>query len=1176
VAGDAEIRSRGLEFAILGPLRVTRDGAAVNLGGPQQRAVLALLLIDVDRPVSTDRIADALWGADRPIGYISTIQTYVFRLREVLEPGRRKGAPAEVLVTEGAGYRVDTSGAVLDTRVFEAGFADARRQLREGRPSDALSALEAALGLWRGDVLADMAELNAVAPLAARLSDLRLAAIEARIDAQLALGQHPVVAAELDSLVAAYPLREHLHAQRMLALYRCDRQSDALAAYRQLREVLDRDIGVAPGPPLQQLQHAILTHDKSLAAPSPVVWNAVEQGGVVARVASTQETPDVGATQTDQIRPAASRAGGRRHLGRRLAVTGVIVVFAASVVSVAAHHPDSDLLMFPGNSVGLIHRDGTVDEAVPVGPGPSALAYGAGSLWVANSGNDTVTRIDPRTHMAIGEIHVGRDPSGLAVTATDVWVVNSGDGTVSRINLGSPSAPSQTVTVGNQPAAIGYGPSGLWVANAGDNTIQRIDPGTGSVGAPIDVGGGPDGVTVAGSSIWVANGQDGTVTQVDAATHTPASPIQVGAGPTGITLAAGSIWVANSLEQSVSRIDPVSGTLAESIPDVGDGPTSIASDGHYLWVAAENSGSVVRIDPHNISALHRYRVGASPDALAADGSDIYVASQPFAAAGHVGGTLTVGQVHLPGSFTGIDPANVYIAWTFQPERLVYDGLVAFRYAGGVAGNTVVPDLASEMPTVSQDRQTYTFTLRTGVRYSTGAEVQATDFGYGFKRVFTVGAGGNPDFFDHIVGAANCLSHPSTCDLSEGVIPDNAHHQLTLRLTAPDPDLLSKLAYFVYPSPASTPLKQTTTPVPGTGPYQIASVRRMVNTTSKQVDIVFDTLVRNRYFHEWSFAAQPSGYPDKIEFTQVPDTPAATVAAVQAGKIDIAPLFGPDIPALETLVAGLRARYPSRVESQPIPAVTFEAFNTRLPPFNNVLARRAVNYAVDRQHVIDILTGADFATVSCQMLPRNFPSYVPYCPYTRPGPGYYNGPDLTKAQDLVTESGTRGMPVVVYDTVSEPASRIHIDYFASVLRELGYRVMVQAPALSPDSYNYPYDSRNRVQLLGLDGWNADYPSPANFYQPLLSCAAFRPATSDNYNLAEFCDPGIDRLAAQAATLARTDPGGARREWTNVDHAVTDAAPWVPLCDSAQVDFVSTKVGNYQSNAAGPVFDQIWVR
>ena len=129
MAGDAEIRSRGLEFAILGPLRVTRDGATVNLGGRQQRAVLALLLIDVDRPVSMDRIADALWGEDLPVGYIPTIQTYVFRLREVLEPGRAKGAPAVMLVTEGGGYRVDTSGALLDSQVFEAGFADARRQL---------------------------------------------------------------------------------------------------------------------------------------------------------------------------------------------------------------------------------------------------------------------------------------------------------------------------------------------------------------------------------------------------------------------------------------------------------------------------------------------------------------------------------------------------------------------------------------------------------------------------------------------------------------------------------------------------------------------------------------------------------------------------------------------------------------------------------------------------------------------------------------------------------------------------------------------------------------------------------------------------------------------------------------------------------------------------------------
>ena len=135
--------------------------------------------------------------------------------------------------------------------------------------------------------------------------------------------------------------------------------------------------------------------------------------------------------------------------------------------------------------------------------------------------------------------------------------------------------------------------------------------------------------------------------------------------------------------------------------------------------------------------------------------------------------------------------------------------------------------------------------------------------------------------------------------------------------------------------------------------------------------------------------------------------------------------------------------------------------------------------------------------------------MPYCPYTRPGPAYYNGPDLTKAQALVTESCTRGMPVVVYDKVTAPESRTRIDYFASVLRELGYRVTVQSPALSPASYDYPYDSRNRVQVPGLEGWIADYPGPANFYQPLLSCAAFKPETSDNFNFTEFCDPTIDQ-------------------------------------------------------------------
>jgi len=495
----------------------------------------------------------------------------------------------------------------------------------------------------------------------------------------------------------------------------------------------------------------------------------------------------------------------------------------------------------------------------------------------------------------------------------------------------------------------------------------------------------------------------------------------------------------------------------------------------------------------------------------------------------------------------------------------------------------VPDLANGMPTVSQDGKTYTFTIRKGIKYSTGAEVHAEDFVAGFRRVFTTG-GGNPGFFSSVIGASACLSRPATCTLSQGVSADNTARTVTIRLTAPDPDLLDKLAYFVYPVPPGTSPKRLTTPPPGTGPYKIAHVTKQKNPKAAQqvgnklvpqMDTVFDTLVRNPLFRQWSFAAQPAGYPDIIKFTAVTNS-AAAAKAIQAGTLDVAPLVGGSIPELQKLVAGLRARYPSRVRPQIQADTNWEALNTRTPPFNDVRVRQAVNYAVDRQRIIDIQDGSYFATATCQLLPPNFPSYVHYCPYTKSGSTVYAGPDLPKALELVKESGTRGMRVTVYGGVSGTADRAVIDYLAAVIGELGYRVTVHAvPASTYANFSYPSDPRNHVQFPGSAGWGADYPGPANFYDSLFSCAAFAP-NSTNANLSEFCDPSLDKLVAEAKNTARTNPGLSRREWTEIDHLITDKAPIVAIDNSVYVYFLSARVGNYQSTMGGPLADQLWVK
>jgi DNA-binding SARP family transcriptional activator len=198
------------EFGLLGPLRVLRSGTSLPLGGPRQRAVLALLLIEANRVVPLDRLVDEVWGDDPPDGAVTSVQTYVFHLRRALEPDRARGSAAEVLVTRGRGYALLVEPGATDAVRFEASVRKGRAALDEGRYADAAGTLRGALGLWRGSVLEDLGDYGFVRREATRLEEVRLAALEARLEADLALGRHEAVVGELEQLAVAHPLRERL------------------------------------------------------------------------------------------------------------------------------------------------------------------------------------------------------------------------------------------------------------------------------------------------------------------------------------------------------------------------------------------------------------------------------------------------------------------------------------------------------------------------------------------------------------------------------------------------------------------------------------------------------------------------------------------------------------------------------------------------------------------------------------------------------------------------------------------------------------------------------------------------------------------------------------------------------------------------------------------------------
>ena len=234
-----------MEFRILGPLEVADGDRSVPLGGGRQRALLALLLTRPNEVVSTDRLADELWGAQPPKAALNTIQYYVSQLRKALDADR--------IVTRTPGYLIRIGPEELDLSRFERLVGDGSAE-----------ALQEALSLWRGPALGDLAYESFAREEAARLEELRLAAQERRIDADLDAGSSAELVAEIEQLTAEYPLRERLRGQLMLALYRSGRQAEALAAYQAARSTLVEELGIEPGPTLQELERAILRQDPSL------------------------------------------------------------------------------------------------------------------------------------------------------------------------------------------------------------------------------------------------------------------------------------------------------------------------------------------------------------------------------------------------------------------------------------------------------------------------------------------------------------------------------------------------------------------------------------------------------------------------------------------------------------------------------------------------------------------------------------------------------------------------------------------------------------------------------------------------------------------------------------------------------------------------------------------------
>ncbi|MEK6274647.1 MAG: ABC transporter substrate-binding protein [Actinomycetota bacterium] len=815
----------------------------------------------------------------------------------------------------------------------------------------------------------------------------------------------------------------------------------------------------------------------------------------------------------------------------------------------------SSLSRLSANSVGIVNpSNGSIEDEVTDLPTPTRVAAGEGAIWVTSTDTNSVSRIDASSHELRDTIRVGDGPSGIAFGAGDVWVANTLAGTVSRIDPDANEVVGEPIRVGNNPTAVAFGEGAVWVTNVDDRSVSRIDPKSGEV-ETFDVGAAGRGIAVGDGSVWIGDSAENRVVRVDAGTKAVTQEIGVGSGPSALALGAGALWVANTLDGTVSRIDPASGQVRATVP-VGANPSAIAASGDAVWVSNEAGRTIVRLDPRSGAVAKIVHTGTRPTGLTIAGS-LWVAGQAAAGA-HRGGTLRV--VGALGTDEQIDPAQAYGGTSWNLLGITNDGLVSFKRAGGGAGTQLVPDLATSVPAPTEDGRTYTFHLRKGIRFSNGATLKASDVRSTFERLFKGGTA-RPDYYALIRGASACIEKPTACDLSDGIVTDDKSGTVTFHLTAPHSEFLHRLAIpFASILPSGTPVsKRGTRPVPASGPYVIQTA------TPKRV-----ILIRNRYFHVWDAIATPEGYVDRIELTAGGDRQAT--AKVARGTADVASGFGGEFGAR---LAKFERQYPAQVHTTPALATFYWYLNTTVPPFDDVRARRAVSFALDRVRLLRRSGQEETAQITCQVLPPNLPGYRPYCPYTTDADagGAWSAPDLAKARALVRQSGTSGARVTFWTFKINGKVLADAEVARQTFTQLGYRYVEK---IFPDPEQYfealvkaPKNAPNS----GTTGWLADYPAASNFFEP-MSCKTFGDPAA---NSSRFCSAAFDRKLERATVVQTRDPGAAAKVWEQIDRDATDQAIWVSTHTPRNVDLVSKRVGNYQHHPLfGVLLDQLWVR
>lgn len=1095
-----------MEFRVLGPLEVREGGRPLPLGGGKEAALLALLLLRAGETLSIDRLIDALWGERPPASAAKSVHVYVSHLRRAL--GGR-------LVTRGRGYALELGDDELDLRRFEELVAEGRKLRSEGRPSEAATALSTALSLWRGRPLAGLEHEEFVSAEVERLEELRLEAIEERIDARLEFGEAAALVSELDALVRAHPLRERLRGQLMLALYRSGRQAEALNLYRQGRRELAEELGLEPGRAISDLEQAILRQDRALDSPPPV-------------------------RSSRRLLPAPKR----RRAGAVLVLGGAVLLLAAVAAAVALIRGGSGhILAVPANSVVEIDpkANAVVDE-IPVGTRPGPVTAGAGSVWVANLDDQSLSRVDPATKSVVRTIPLQSPASGLTADQKMVWIVagsSTDSGALTRVDPEFNSVrstrriPAATIFPNVSPSAtLAFGD--LWVVDW-DGLVLRLDPETEKTLATVDVGNAPSAIAAGAGAVWVANTFDGTVSRIDPANVVTAT-IPVGHGPSSIAVGAGAVWVADTLDGDLVRIDPATNAVTATLP-VGRSPIGVAADANGVWVVDSAGGALIRVDPTRARIVKRIPLGGSPQGIAlVDGRPWVTVAQPPPTPSNATGVLKInleGDLGSPDPALGHEPVSIQLFYATCAKLLNYPDKPA------PAGSQLEPEVAASVPAPEAGGKSYTFRIRPGFRFSppSNEPVTAETFKYTIERALNPKLHGYAAQFVGDVAGERAFESGKASHISGIVARGDA---LTIRLTRLAPDFLSRISLPAFCAvPTNTPIDpKGVLAIPAAGPYYMAAYvphRRIV-------------LKRNPNYH----GLRPRRLA-AIEYT-IGVSQGRTVSQIEAGKADYA---GDGVPPAAN--AGLAARYGQgsaaarkgrqRYFVDPVLGIRFLALNTSRSLFANARLRRAVNYAIDRPALLGqearYFAGGSYAagSVNDEYLPPGLPGYPSAHVYP------LHGPDFKKAKTLA--SGARGTAVLY--TCNRPPCPQDAQIIATDLKRIG--IVVETKMFPVGDFYGRVSTRGEPFDIATIGWSADYPDPSDFLNQLLDGSSIAP--KNNVDFSYFNDPSSNRELEAAARLPA--PARYRAYATLAVDLAKNAAPWAVIENDTSRDFFSARVG-----------------